>query len=217
MTRSGAFLSIPNRRGGQSSQFYRFISSGPSAAFLFHGGSADAHARYASQAASAGRPVTPMGRNYRLGCGALPLNLGGIAEWRLSTLLSRLSARGPRSRRTALTVLELALQQHERIGSHVGVKQCAVPVVSFAAVKHQPVAHRGKRLTGAWETLREQDLRANVALLSVGALAPLDHLGPGELIIEEILARSCKCGPRSASLQRSLSLSAGSSGTVERS
>jgi hypothetical protein len=52
-----------------------------------------------------------------------------------------------------LTVLELALQQYERIGSHVGVKQGAVPVVSFATVKHQPIAHRGKRLTGAWEKL----------------------------------------------------------------
>ncbi len=50
------------------------------------------------------------------------------------------------SRCTALTVLELALQQYERIGSHVGVQQCAVPVVSFAAVKHQPIAHRGERL-----------------------------------------------------------------------
>jgi hypothetical protein len=28
-------------------------------------------------------------------------------------------------------VLELALQQDERIGSYVGVKQCAVPVVSL--------------------------------------------------------------------------------------
>src|SRR5271166_1812866 len=93
---------------------------------------------------------------------------------------------GPRSWCTALTVLELALQQYERIGSHVGVEQCAVPVVSFAAVKHQPIAHRGERLDGAWEKLREQGLRANVALLRVGALAPLDHLGPGELIVEEI-------------------------------
>src|SRR5271166_253418 len=92
---------------------------------------------------------------------------------------------GPRSWCTALTVLELALQQHERIGGHVGVKQRAVPVVSFAAVKHQPIAHRGERLTGAWEKLREQDLGANVALLSVGAFAPLDHLGPRELIVEE--------------------------------
>ena len=83
-------------------------------------------------------------------------------------------------------MLELVLQQYERIGSHVGVKQCAVPVVPFAAVKHQPIAHRGERLTGAWEKLREQDLRANVALLRVGALAPLDHLGTGELIVEEI-------------------------------
>src|SRR5271165_13723 len=79
---------------------------------------------------------------------------------------------GPRSWCTALTVLELALQQYERIGSHVGVEQCAVPVVSFAAVKHQPIAHRGERLDGAWEKLREQGLRANVALLRVGAFAP---------------------------------------------
>jgi hypothetical protein len=27
------------------------------------------------------------------------------------------------------------------IGSHVGVKQRAVPVVSFTAVVHQPIAH----------------------------------------------------------------------------
>src|SRR5271166_2921904 len=93
---------------------------------------------------------------------------------------------GPRSWCTALTVLELALQQYERIGSHVGVKQCAVPVVSFAAVERQPIAHRGKRLAGAWEKLRKQGLRANVAPLSVGALAPLNRLGPGELIVEEI-------------------------------
>src|SRR5271165_4710251 len=92
---------------------------------------------------------------------------------------------GLRSWCTALTVLELALQQYERIGSRVGVEECAVPVVSFAAVKHQPIAHRGERLDGAWEKLREQGLRANVALLSVGAFAPLNHLGPGELIVEE--------------------------------
>src|SRR5271166_7097211 len=63
-----------------------------------------------------------------------------LAEWRLLTLPSRLSGEGPRSRRAGLTVLELALQQYERIGSHVGVQQRAVPVVSFAAVKHQPIA-----------------------------------------------------------------------------
>ena len=34
--------------------------------------------------------------------------------------------------------------------------------------------------------LREQDLRANVPLLRVRALTPLNHLGPGELIVEEI-------------------------------
>ena len=96
------------------------------------------------------------------------------------------SGRGPYSRRTGLTVLELVLHQHERIGSHVGVEQCAVPVVPLAAVEHQPIAHRGKRLIGAREKLREQDLRANVPLFSVGALAPLNHLGPGELIVEEI-------------------------------
>jgi hypothetical protein len=39
-------------------------------------------------------------------------------------------------------VLELALQQYERIGSHMGVKQRAVPVVSFAAVEHQPRRRR---------------------------------------------------------------------------
>jgi hypothetical protein len=32
-------------------------------------------------------------------------------------------------------VLELVLQKYERIGSHVGVKQCAVPVVSFCFAK----------------------------------------------------------------------------------
>jgi hypothetical protein len=42
-------------------------------------------------------------------------------------------------------VLELALQQYERIGSHVGVEQRAVPVVSFAAVEHQPIGRRGER------------------------------------------------------------------------
>ena len=83
-------------------------------------------------------------------------------------------------------MLEFVLQQYERISSHVGVKQCAVPVVPFAAVEHQPIAHRGKRPTGAWEKLCEQDLRANVPLFSVGALTPLNHLGPGELIVEEI-------------------------------
>src|SRR5271166_631078 len=41
-------------------------------------------------------------------------------------------------------------------------------------------------LPGAREKLCEQDLRANVPLLSVGTLAPLNHLGPGELIVEEI-------------------------------
>ena len=50
--------------------------------------------------------------------------------------LVRLSGGSPRSRRTALTMLELVLHQYERIGGHVGVKQCAVPVVPFAAVKH---------------------------------------------------------------------------------
>ena len=37
-------------------------------------------------------------------------------------------------------MLELVLHQYERIRSHVSVKQCAVPVVPFAAVKHQPIA-----------------------------------------------------------------------------
>ena len=87
-------------------------------------------------------------------------------------------------------MLELVLQQYEGIGSHVGVKQRAVPIISFAAVEHQPIAHRGQRLSGAWEKLREPDLRANVALLSVGAFAPFDHLGPGELIVEEISENS---------------------------
>src|SRR5271165_4506915 len=103
-----------------------------------------------------------------------------------SSVSRRILGGGPRSRHSALTVLELALQQYERIGSHIGVKQCAVPVVSFAAVEHQPIAHRGQRLAGAWEKLRKQNLRANVAFLSVGALAPLNRLGPGELIVEEI-------------------------------
>jgi hypothetical protein len=34
-----------------------------------------------------------------------------------------------------LTVLESVLHQYERISSHIGVKQCAVPVISFAAVE----------------------------------------------------------------------------------
>jgi hypothetical protein len=76
-------------------------------------------------------------------------------------------------------MLELVLYQHERICCHVGVKQCTVPVISFAAVEHQPIAHRGKRLAGSREKLREQNLRANVPLFSVGALAPLNHLGAG--------------------------------------
>ncbi len=74
----------------------------------------------------------------------------------------------------------------QRVGGHVGVEQGAVPVVSFAAVDHQPIAHRGQRLAGPREKLREQDLRANVALLGVGALAPRNHLGPGELVVEEV-------------------------------
>jgi hypothetical protein len=45
-----------------------------------------------------------------------------------------------------------------------------VPIVPFAAVEHQPIGHRGKRLAGAWEKLCEQDLRANVALVGIGAL-----------------------------------------------
>ena len=83
-------------------------------------------------------------------------------------------------------MLELALHQDERIGRHVGVKQCAVPIVSFAAVEHQPIAHRGKRLNGPRKKLREQDLRANVPLLSEGALVRLNHLGPGEFIVEKV-------------------------------
>jgi hypothetical protein len=50
---------------------------------------------------------------------------------------------------------ELALHQYESIRCHVGVKQCTVGVISFAAVEHQPIAHRGKRLTGAGEKLCE--------------------------------------------------------------
>ena len=61
-----------------------------------------------------------------------------------------------------------------------------MPVVSLAAVEHQPIAHRGKRLNGPREKLGEQDLRANAPLLGVGTLAPLNHLGPGELIVEEV-------------------------------
>src|ERR1700683_2221889 len=43
-----------------------------------------------------------------------------------------------------------------------GVKQRAVPVVSFAAVEHQPIAHRGQRFNGSREKLCEQDLCANI-------------------------------------------------------
>ena len=42
-------------------------------------------------------------------------------------------------------------------------------------------SHIGKRLNGPREKLCEQDLRANIPLLS-----PTDHLGPGELIVEEV-------------------------------
>ncbi len=67
---------------------------------------------------------------------------GPIAtEWRLLRMPSCLSGRGPRSRCTDLTVLELALQQYECIGSHVGVKQGTVPVVSFAAVGDTSRSH----------------------------------------------------------------------------
>ena len=78
------------------------------------------------------------------------------------------------------------LQRDERVGSHVGVEQCAVPVVSFASVENQPIAHRGKRLPGAPEKLREQSLRTDVTPFNIGAVAPRDHLSPRELIIEEI-------------------------------
>jgi DNA topoisomerase III len=79
-------------------------------------------------------------------------------------------------------VLELVLHQYQRIRSHVGVKQRAVPVISFAAVQRQPIGHRGKRLAGAREKLSEQHLRANVALVGIGALAPWNHLGPGAML-----------------------------------
>jgi hypothetical protein len=46
-----------------------------------------------------------------------------LAEWRLSTMPSRPSGRGPDLRRTGLTVLEFVLHQYDRIGSHEGVKQ----------------------------------------------------------------------------------------------
>src|SRR6202050_3219681 len=88
-----------------------------------------------------------------------------------------------------------------------------VPIVPFAAVEHQPIGHRGKRLAGAWEKLCEQDLRANVALVGIGALGPLDHLGPGELMVEEISLVLVSVG-HDRRLQRSLSLSAGSLATV---
>jgi hypothetical protein len=73
---------------------------------------------------------------------------------------SRLSGRGPRSRGTGLTVLELAPHQYERIRSYVGVKQCAVPIIYFAAVEHQPIGHRGKglaSLTRGGRTGRHED------------------------------------------------------------
>ena len=84
-----------------------------------------------------------------------------------------------------------------------------MPVVSFAAVKHQPIAHRGERLDGVWEKLREQGLRAKVALLSVGTFAPLNHLGPGELIIEEtslVLVRNARSIRRTSSVRARLSI-----------
>jgi hypothetical protein len=62
-------------------------------------------------------------------------------------------------------VLELTLHQDERVGRHVGVKQGAVAIIPFAAVEDQPIAHRGQRLDRSREKLREQYLRANVALL----------------------------------------------------
>jgi hypothetical protein len=76
------------------------------------------------------------------------------------------SCGGPRFLDTTLAMFEWALQQYERIGSHVGAKQCAMAVVSSTVVKHQPIAHLGERLAGACEKLREQGLCANVALLA---------------------------------------------------
>ncbi len=65
-----------------------------------------------------------------------------------------------------------------------------MPIVPLAGVERQPVTHRGERLRAPGKDLREQTLRADVALLVVGAVAPRDHLGPRELVVEEITSFS---------------------------
>ena len=94
----------------------------------------------------------------------------------------------------------------------------AVPVVSFAAVEHQPIAHRGKRLRPQGKAVRE-DLRANVPLFSIGALAPLDSPRPGRTRSRGKLARCRKRGPRLATSTKSFTLGriAGNSGALLRS
>ena len=83
-------------------------------------------------------------------------------------------------------MLELAFEQDKRVGGDVGVKQGAMPVVAVARIERQPVAHRGQRLGRARKELGVEDLRANVALVRKGAVAPPDRLGARELVIEKI-------------------------------
>ena len=69
-------------------------------------------------------------------------------------------------------MLQKMLKQDQRVGRHVGVEQRAVPVITLARVERQPVTHRGERLRGAGKDLFVQNLRADVALFVVGAVAP---------------------------------------------
>ena len=97
------------------------------------------------------------------------------------TLPSRLSGEGPRSRGAGLTVLELALQRCRRRSAVMSASSNAPCRSSLSLLSSASRwGMRGQQLIGAAEKLGEQDLRANVALLGVGALAPRNHLGPGQ-------------------------------------
>ena len=78
-------------------------------------------------------------------------------------------------------MLEKTLKQDQRVGRHFGVEERPVPVIPLARIERQPVTHRSERSRGSGKGLFVENLRADVAFFAVGAVAPLNHLGPSLL------------------------------------
>jgi SRSO17 transposase len=87
-------------------------------------------------------------------------------------------------------VLVLVLHQYERICSHVGVKQCAAPIISFAAIEHQPMGEKKYNLANL---PAQTDLRTLAAAIKARWICEQAHQQlKEELGLDHFEGRSCQ-------------------------